>query len=369
VSSRVEVEELPTQALLPRSRSRVPLTGALSVAALAILLAGGFGLLGGGLGVPAGTAIPSEVAAGPSATSAAAVTHAPAQPQVSPWAPCGEAGAEAPEPVLQVDGHQHFGHVEINARGAGPDVDVLGGEPGQDLERVDVPLDAVTEIWMSGGRCAVSWYISMKAAAQPAPVVLESVPNLGLDPVLASQNRFELFVAPHVGDFELRATFDLDDVALRATWLIHVPELVPPGVSLRAGDRPIQTVMGCDVTQRLANDVEEALNPCERDVGQQPARRTDVRPGEELEFAIPGWVSTAMTAYCGQLENRRFVPRVDPPCLRERDLRHAGFRFAAPDEPGPWTFAISTCATRLRVTGRGFEELCGTWYANIRVRD
>lgn len=366
VSSHVEVEELPTQALLPRAKSRFPLTGALAVAGIAVLLAGGFGFLGGrpGLGLP--SPIPSSLAGAPS--TAPTATAKPAEPRVTPWAPCGGAADRPPEPILEVDGTQHLGHADMDYRDPDPDVENPAEEPrlGQP-ERVEVPMDAVTGIWISGGRCALEWYISLKADAEPVPIVLESVSNLGLDSSVASQNRFELFVAPHAGDYDLRALFTFDDVAVRATWPIHVPELTAPDVTLRAGEREIQTVLGCDVTRRLANDLEEPLNPCGRDVAREPARRADVETGELLTFEIDGWVPTSTYAYCGQLTDRSFIPRVEPPCFRERDSQFAGTRFPAPDEAGAWTLAIQTCATRLRATGKGFEELCGTWYANVRV--
>ena len=54
--------------------------------------------------------------------------------------------------------------------------------------------------------------------------------------------------------------------------------------------------------------------------------------------------------------------------MRDPDPLFAGIRFQAPEEAGPWTLAISTCARRFRATGNGFDELCGTWYANVLVR-
>ena len=364
----MEVEELPTQTLLPRSRSRVPLTGAIAAAGLAILLAAGFGLLGGrGGGAAAASPASSSVAQAPSPTPAA--TQPQAVPRVTPWVPCGSAGEHPPSPVLEVDGDQHLGRVEVAYNGPEPGLDGIEHEPGDGQpERVDVPMDAVTEIWISGGRCAIEWTVGM-ADEGHAPIVLESVVNEALDPAVSSQNRFEIFVAPYAGDFDLRAILYFDDVAVRATWPIHVPELVPPQVSMRAGERPIQTAAGCDVTQRLANELEERLNPCERDVQREPARRAAGAPGARLTVGLEGWGPARSVAYWGQLTDRRFIPRGDPPCFREHDPQSTGLRFRAPDEAGAWTLAVQTCATRLRATGRGFEELCGTWYANLRVRD
>jgi hypothetical protein len=368
VTSNLEVEELPTQAVGPHSTSRIPLTGAIAVGAVGILLAAGFGLLGGRTGVALGSPIPSQVADASSPASPPVVTQPTGEPLVSPWGPCGDAGDDVPMPYLKVDGVQHVGRVEQNVRGPGQDIDVFDDEPGEDLERVEVPMDALTEIWMPGGRCANAWYIAIRSYDDPVPVVLESVSNDALDPAIASQNRFELFVAPYEGDFDLGAIFALEDVSLRATWLIHVPELAPPDVSLRAGAEAIQTVIGCGAVQRVANGLAKLLVPCTSEVGHKPSRATDVAPGQELDFAIDGWVSTGMTITCGQTVDGRYIRQLDPACLLEGHLGDGGIRFAAPGEAGTWTLAISSCATPGRFIFTGVGELCGTWYADIRVR-
>jgi len=368
VTSRVEVEELSTQALVPRSRSRIPVTGVIATVGLGILLAGGLGLLGGrGGGAPAA---PASTALADARSPARRETAPPAAPRVTPWAPCGDPVGRSAEPVLTVEGHEHSGTVVIDDSD-GPTFPAAKSGARATVDVVEIPMDSDTQIWITGGRCALAWDISLVPDdADPAtPIVLQSVTNVGLDPATAAQNRFAIVVAPHAGDHALQATFQFPDAAVRATWRVHVPELEAPAVRLLAGERPIQTVVGCDVALRLVNGIEEPLNACGRDVAREPARRTEVTPGEQLEFGIDGWVLTSTTAYCGQLEGRSFIPRVEPPCLREQDLRNPGMRFGAPSEPGPWTLAMSTCATRLQVAGRGFEELCGTWYANILVRD
>jgi hypothetical protein len=366
---RVEVEELPTQVLAARPRPRVPLTGAIAVTALVVLLAGGFGLLGGGRGgTPASPPLASSLADG--STAAPSPTGAPA-PRVTPWSGCSGPDDEPPEPVLEVDGRPYYGQVELLDFDIGTTFEGIPPVIGQDnLDHVvEVPMDEVVEIWIGGNSCAVAWNIALVETGFPTTRILETVSNQQLDPAIAAQNRFQVFVAPFTGDHQLRAILFLENVAVRATWSIHVPALEPPTVTLTAGDREIPTIIGCDVRQRLVNEAEQALSPCTRDVPRDLDRWVGITPGEQLDFQIEGWAATDTTVYCGQLAERRFAPRSDPSCLIPRDPLSAGLRFLAPEEPGAWTLAIFECATRISAVGRGFEELCGTWYANVRVRE
>lgn len=371
-STWVEVEELPAQSLAPRNRSRLPVTGLVAAAAVAVLLAGGLGLLGGRPG--AGALPAASVANAPAEGSPAAVVDTePPMPRVTPWSSCSQSPGRAPQAVLEVNGRQHFGEVEV----LDLEVDLASGDGGAPILRgqgnldaaVDVPMDAVAEIWVMGGSCAIAWNLALVGPAAPEPQVLESVANEERDPAVAAQNRFQVFVAPHAGDHLLRAVLVFEDVVLRATWSIHVPELEPPGVTLESERGGIATAVGCDVTQRLVNDWEQRLNPCSRDVGREPAPRADLRAGEPLEFSIAGWAARNTTVVCGNLIERTFEPLYGMGCIRERDPLFAGVRFSAPTLPGPLTLAISTCATRMRIIGSGFEELCGTWYANVRMRE
>ena len=366
----MEVEELPTQVLEARPRPRVPLTGAIAMTALVALLAAGFGLLGGRQGrTPASSPLPSSLAGGP--TAAMSPTEQPPMPQVTPWSECSTPSDEPPEPVLEISGRPYFGQVEL-LDFAFPTVfegipSVIG--QGNLDHAVEVPMDAVAEIWIGDGSCALAWDIDLVGTGFPSTQELESVNNSEGDPAISAQNRFQIFVAPSTGDHHLRAILVLENFAVRATWSIHIPPLTPPTVTLTAGDRVLPTFIGCDVRQRLVNDWEEALSPCTRDVPHVPEQWASVAPGEQLVFTIEGWVATDTTVYCGQLTERRFTPRSDPSCLIPRDPLYAGLRFLAPEEPGTWTLAIYECATRIRIVGSGFEELCGTWYANVRVRE
>lgn len=368
VSDSVEVEELPPQALALRPKARVPLVGVIAVGALAALLAGGVGLLGGRPGATPGVAPTNPGGDGASTVPTTAPTVVA---RVRPWAPCGSRPEQPPDPVLEVDGRQHFGQVELLDFDIGLGLEGIPPVIGEDNLRdaVEVRMDAVTEIWIPGGACAVAWNIALTDPAASTTRILESIPNAERDPAVAAQNRFQVYVAPHAGDQHLRAILVFEELAVRATWSIRVPELEPPSITLTAGDRVIPTVIGCDVTQRLANGWEQPLSRCGRDVVREPARRAEVAPGEPLDFEMEGWNTANVTAYCGVLTDRTFLPRAEPTCLRARDLHVAGVRFPAPFELGPWTLAVTACASRIRVTGRGFEELCGTWYANIRVRD
>jgi len=370
VGAWVEVEELPTQVLAARPRPRVPLAGAIAVMALVVLLAGGFGVLGGRQGgTPASPGLSSPVANGP--TAAPSPTETPPDPRVTPWSACSGPVDEPPEPVLEIDGRPYYGQVELLDFDLGTTFEGIPPVIGQDNldHAVEVPMDAIAEIWIGGASCAVSWNIALVDSGLPETRILETVSNEERDPAIAAQNRFQVFVAPYKGDHQLRAILVLENVAVRATWSIHVPVLEPPAVTLTAGDREIPTTIGCDVRQRLVNNWEEALSPCNRDVPRELDRSAAITPGEQLDFQLEGWAATDTIVFCGELTERRFTPRTDPSCLIPRDPLSAGLRFRAPEEPGTWTLAIYECATRISVVGRGFEELCGTWYASVRVRE
>lgn len=366
----VEVEELPTQSLVPTTRSRVPLTSAIAVAALIVLLAGGFGLLGGRSAGPPASPPASRVAGRPSAGTSA--TEPPPVPLVTPRTACSPSPDEPRQAVLEVDGIQTLGLVEPLTFGLGetlsPNPSAGGGTelPGP----VEVPMDAITDIWIVGGACAVAWRIDLEGSDIPGGLrTLESVDNDDRDPTVSAQNRFQLIVAPYAGDHLLRAVLVFEQFAVRTTWFIHVPALRPPNVTLAAERGAIPTVTGCNVTQRLATDIEVPLTQCERNVEREPTRRVAVAPGEVLEFSFERWAATTGFVECGQLVDGYFVPRIEPPCIRDLDPRFEGVRFPAPEEAGSWTLAMSTCGTRLRGNSPGLLELCGTWYANIIVRD
>jgi hypothetical protein len=367
----VEVEDLPTQLLAPRSKARLPLTGAIAVAALVALLAAGFGLLGGrSAGTPTSTLAASLVAAQPSPAPSA--TDVPPVPRVTPWTDCGTPPDEPPRAVLEVDGHQTPGRIEPLRIDLGktfdPGASVIG--EGEQPDVAEVPMDAITEIWIDGGACAVAWDIELVGNEIPGRVqTLESVVNEDRDPAVTAQNRFQIVVAPWAGDHVLRALFVFERTVVRMAWSIHVPALEAPTVTLMSTTVEIPTVIGCDMTERLANDVEVPVGTCARDLDRNPAKRVEVAPGEVLEFAIEGWAASDTFVYCGQLVDHRFLPRIDPPCIRDQDPLFPGVRFPTPEEAGPWTLAMSTCAVRLRVTGNGFDELCATWYANVLVRE
>jgi hypothetical protein len=154
---------------------------------------------------------------------------------------------------------------------------------------------------------------------------------------------------------------------MRATWLIHVPELALPSVSLLAGDRAIDMVAGCGVTQRVPSGSEVNLTPCFGDVERRPPGPTDVRPGEKLAFTIDGWLPMGGSVVCGQLPGTQFLSGVE--CVPTVEVRDFSLVFRAPEEPGGSTLAIGTCATPLRALLSGEGELCGTWFANVRVRE
>lgn len=359
----VEVEELPAQAVLRRGTPRLGVGGTLVVAAIAVLLAAGFGVLGGR---PEATPGPTRAAIGPTGDRSGD-PGPPASPRVTPWIECEEppSPSTVPDIFLQVDGVPIPGTVAVGDDGLVPRPTSAGFPvPSLQQERTDVPVDVTTEIWVEGAVCAVAWQIDLVDEQ-----TLDVVQNAARDPAYASQNRFQLLLGAHTGgQFELRAVFEFPTLVARASWPIRILPVERPVAVLRTKGEDLQAVEGCDVTLTLATGWTNSLNPCVDDVEEPPGDAALVKRGEQLEFEILGWNTDYGALACGRLTGQSFF------AARERDcslgeLVVSPFAFEAPSERGRWTLAMSACGSQAGRAVGGLNRVCGTWYANIVVSE
>ena len=358
----VELEELPAQPVIPRGSAKLGRSGTLAVVAIIGLLAAGFGLLGGR---PSPTPEPTLGAVSTASTAVPRPTFGNGPgPMVSPWMECATPPSEAPEVLLEVGGQTTPGSVELisGPNGVVPTPDATPEDPGLP-GRVDVPQDVITELWIVGGTCAYAWSIELVDTG-----VLDSLPNPGLDPAYAAQNRFTLILGPYGGgDYELRADLHFPTFIARVTWPIRVlPFGRPAGILSGLGDDSVAlAVEGCDIVMSLGNGWEDGLD-CDDDLSQEPGEALDVRSGQALSFQIRDWQLSNGFVVCGRLSDLSFVAEPEPACELEVVPEDSTLTFLAPVESGRWTLAISACGNQFgsQVSNR----ICGTWYATIDVR-
>jgi hypothetical protein len=365
--SRPEVEELPAQPVVPRGTSRLGLGGTIAVVGVVVLLAAGFGVLGGR---PEATPVPTRGGAAVAST-APVPTPFPGTPAVTPWIECAESPSAAPEITLQINGQAAPGYVEVLVRTASEGHVVPSpARPGRSpaTTEIEVPADVITQVWVEGGACAVQWRIGLRDDAGGV-VTLDYQPNELSIPEFAAQNRFALAVAPHAGaDYDLVAELVFETMTVRARWRISIPALELPVAVVHTASGPVAAVEGCDVTLTLGNGWSEALSPCVDDVGEPPVESAVVHPGERLEFRLEGWgAPDAGLAVCGRLNGPSFVAVPVPGCLMD-SAAPAPFVFDAPHELGRWIVALSACASQAASLGVGQNRICGTWYASIHVQ-
>ncbi len=348
----VEVEELPAQSVLRRGTPRLGLGGTLAVGAIVVLLAAGFGVLGGR---PETSPAPSRAAL----VDPTGDPGPPAGPRVTPWIECAEPQATAPNVFLQVDGVPMAGVMEVQDGLDGSLPPPAVSFPGVPIE---VPVDVRSELWIEDGVCAVAWTIGLLDDQH-----LEVVPNSTHDPAHASQNRFELVLGPHPGgDRVLRAALVFPTLVVHATWPIRIVPVEQPVARVHRNGDDVEPVMGCDVTLTLATGWTNDLNPCADDVGEPPLDAALVRRGERLVFEIVGWQMDSGGVTCGRLFGPSFMPRPQRDC----DLVMSSEEpliFEAPTKRGRWTLALSACGTSEASAVAAFNVICGTWYANIVV--
>lgn len=351
--------------VIERRKGRLGLDGALAVVAVAGLLAAGLGVLGGRPGPspsgPLGVVRPTTPApAGPAPTPRVGPT-----PLVTPFVECGAPPTTAPVVQLQVNGRPVAGSVEVLRSGVDPSPALADLDEG-----TEVPVDVISELWIVGGACANAWDVGLIAGD-----TLNQVVNPTLDPAIAAQNRFGVALAPYGGrDAILRADLYFPGLAVRALWRISVEPFERPLASLRGEDDPRMIIEGCDVEIVLGNGYAYPRPPtCIDDLPFGPADTLTVKRGESLEFGLGDWDVTNAVLGCGRLSGTSFVGDPEPGCFREVSGRSAqGRSITLPALPadlaeGTWTLAISACALSgvLVVT----NSICGTWYANVEVRD
>jgi hypothetical protein len=363
-----EVEELPPQSVLPGGSSSLGVGGTVAVVAIVALLAAGFGVLGG------------RPDASPSATAAAVVPSLreppptpglPASPRVTPWIECAPPPTSPPPVFLQVDGEPFEGAVQAGSSPNDPQPTAIAGGPAypgariEPPEPIEVPVDVITEIWVTGGACALDWTIDLSSLHR-----LDSVINVARDPGYASQNRFEVLLIPFVGgDYTLRAELGFENLVAQATWPIRIVPIERPHAVLLLSGIEAFPVLGCDVTLTFGANRSEPLNRCVDDVGEPPGDAIPVRSGSAIEFMLDGWDLDVASVTCGRLLGPSFVAEQGSGCSQGAEDAGATFSFEAPPQNGRWTLALSACASRPASRGSGFNRACGTWYANIVVTD
>ena len=325
------------------------------------LLAAGFGVLGG-----RPDQSPEPTLAGLASASAASSTRIvpPRGPMVSPWIECAPPPADPPEVQLQVNGRPEPGSVEVvrSTNGPTPPTSTFANEPPPPRSLIEVPSDAITEIWIVGGACAIEWTIGLGDGS-----LFESVTNPDLDPAYAAQNRFSLLLTGLAGpDVELRARLVFPTLVARVTWPIHVVSIERPTAILGSVGAETPAVEGCDVVMTLGNGWEDRGAECGDDLNEGPSGALRVEPAEPLTFEVPGWQISAALAVCGRLSGHSFVPAPEPGCTLELGPEDTPNTFPAPAAEGRWTLGISACANQF--DNQASNRICGTWYANVEVR-
>lgn len=369
-SAGASLEELPSTPLpvSPRNGPPIGVGGGVAVVAVAALLLAGTGFLGG-----RPSPSPSQAAGvvPPSSPRSSAPVPTPGigiVPQVTPFSPCAAAPTSPPQLQLQVNGVPHSGIVEVFP----PDTRSPGPSPSRDasgpVQRITVPADVITEVWIVGGACALGWNIGL--IGNP---VLNAFVTPQLDPAIAAQNRFAVTLAPFAGrDLNLRADLFFPAMMARAIWPITVEPVQRPTASLHVGDDGWSLVEGCDVVLALGNGYEYPSDPaCLGDLPAEPDTRLQVEHDDVLELRLGDWDIQSAVLTCGRLSGTSFVAEPAPGCFLEAATRRDPSTFARfpplpPEIAGAWTIQISACALSggLAATNR----LCGSWYANLEIR-
>jgi hypothetical protein len=332
------------------------------VGAAVVLLAAGFGLLGGRKDTTS-TAVADRTPGAP--TAAPAFTG---EPLVTPARRCGASPSGPPGVLLDLGGRSTLGAIEL-LESDPPASSVPGGVedvPEQTLPpRVDVRSDIAAEIWTAGRACAVGWTIEL--LGRPASDVLEFVANPGREPELASQNRFRLVLADYAGrSIDLSATLVFPSFTVRAIWPIRVVPFSPPAGVFSAAGAPIQTLQSCHNELTLGNGWVTRANFCLNDVVEKRDEPTPIAPGQKLVFKFDheDWQIDDAGISCGHLSMTTFA--YDPSCrLEDGERDQHSFTLTVPDLPGEVALAISACGAQ--VLSDATNRLCGTWYVDLNV--
>ena len=365
-------------AVAARRGPRLGVGGTLAVVAMGALLATGFGVLGGKPSPSPSGPLGALGPTGPRPTDAAPTPALPT-PAVTPFSPCGPPPTARPEIALQVNGRPTPGLVEIlqwESDTPLPDPPASAPVPP---DRVSVPVDVITELWIVGGACASSWRVGLMGGDSLNEFIDSEDP---LDPPVAAQNRFGIFLAPYGGrDLNLYADLYFPTLIARATWRIHVEPFERPVVSLQDERDPEKLVAGCDNELSLGNGYRYPRHPaCTADIAPgfppmpfEPRGSLQIDRDERLEFGVGDWDIQSAMLVCGHLSGTSFVAEPEPGCVLEasgRSTRSTSLVFPelpSDIEAGAWTLAISACA--ISGGSPATNSLCGTWYVNVEVRD
>jgi hypothetical protein len=328
---------------------------------MVILVAAGFGALGG-----RPQASPEATTALGAARTPPRATPIPVEPMVTPWARCTRGRTELPRLSLAIDGIEHAGRVEV-LRSAGGEplgtTEPQAAEPG----RIDVRADALTQLWIGDGSCAVSWTIELVDWG-----VLDMIDNPAMDPALAAQNRFDLIFPPDLdGDLDLAARLTFPDMTLRATWPLRVTPLPRPNAELRWGGVDVPLIEGCDLFIWVVNRFEYPLTGCEGALSSDPHAAVGIQAEKQATFSIPGWpIDSYGDVVCAR-DSRGLIEQRPDVCSFSPLIEDGVLKFSSvprgPAEPsGTWLLVISGCGNNS--TSGGGSQVCGTWYANVRFR-
>jgi hypothetical protein len=354
----VELEELPAQQVLAGGPARPRIGALVAIGAMGLILLAGLGFLGGRQG-PKPTA-PAAVATTPTAR---AVVEEPA---VTPSTACAPVQpGVVPGVILEAGGTETPGSIELVDWLAGPSQSAIPPQPDVPTATapIDVRADVAPVLVTTGDVCALAWQIDVTDSS--GAIQIEGVDNPELDAGYAQQNRFALALWPFRGhDYLLEALLTFPNSVVRATWPIRVAEFALPVASLRAEKRSIEVSAGCDVLVSVDAGEVEPLIPCDRSVAADPAVAR-VGPGASLTFGFSdGWDTAVGAVSCGQLSALQFVPEAD--CDIPFEATDRSVTFEAAEVAGEWAVAIGGCATQQLPDA--YNEVCGTWYAIVRVR-
>jgi hypothetical protein len=363
-----EIEELPAQPVLGRGRPRPTVTTALAAGIVVLIMAAGFGFLGG-----RSSSSPTRSAvAQASGTPGAEPSAEPPAPIVTPAMECLPLVAgELPEVRLSVPsaGGIHRGSVDVlrwNQPGPQPTPQVDRSEPQPTAaEPLAIRADVIADLQTTGNPCASAWAIEL--LSQEGAIELEQFASPDDEPGYALQNQFELLLAPYRGQaYDLSATLTFPGVITRTTWPIAVVPFEMPTAQLTTGKRELDVKPGCNVYLTLGNGYSEAMNPCSTDVVELPRLARLLVPGPPLILRFPrNWYISRASIACGHFEDLVFRGDATGTCEPFANPDGVSLSIDRPGAEGVWTLAIETCATQLLsdVT----NEACGTWYTTIET--
>lgn len=357
-----ELEDVSIGRTVRSASPRIGASSVIAVLAIALLLAGGFGLMGGR---NSATPRPSNVAVGASPTPSPSPTPGPptAPPvifEVVPWTPCSAPSDAPPEIRLEVGSTATLGQLEI--------LWMESGEPAPSVPAgatypITIPAYVSPSIWIVGARCALSWTILLDGHE------VDRYLNVQRDPRVASQNRF---LVPSISRFgglertELVATLVFPTLTARVRWLLSVEPWPRPDVTLTSTRGSRSMVPGCDAESQLPLAPDQP-DDCVAEIRAPLPKALVVSAGEEpLQIDVPGWVlDEGVHVECGRFTEDGFFEG-DGSCDQEAMQKDATILFRAPEQTGVRTVRASFCARPGPASAP--ESMCFSWFAQLDVR-